>query len=711
MSRPVFALDIGTRTVIGIVGHQQESGFYLDAVEVVEHESRSMLDGQIHHISQVAEVVKKVKLQLEEKTGLVLREVAVAAAGRALKTVKYVHHHDYEVGQEITKEDVICLEIEAVGLAQKQLAAAGELGEGINSYHCVGYSVINYFLEKNLIGDLVGQHGKNIGVHVIATFLPRVVVDSLYTVLKKADLEMGSLTLEPIAACKVIIPQSMRQLNIALVDIGAGTSDIAISKEGAINSYAMVPIAGDEITEALCNEYLLDFNEGERVKRLLAEREQVELTNILGEQLLISTKEVIGKLAGIVANIAEKIAEQILIINERAPQAVFCVGGGSQFPTLPETIAVKLGLPPQRAAIKGREIVVGLQGDKSALIGPEAITPLGIAVTANEQLGLMKAEVNGRIVSFINTSRPTVADALLAADVNMAKMYGRPGLSLTAEVNGDIKIIKGTMGSRPIIKLNHKEVELDQQLYDFCRISVEPGKSGNDAQAAIIDVIEKLPQKTVIINGEKMELVPPVYLNGKVIAITHKLPDNAKIHYNKLERVSDILNLLEYAPENFAVATVNYFINGKKSAYYYQKFHVLLNTKRVNLDEQVNNHDSLEIMENKNCFKRINELISGEDNGVIKITVNNKQITLGNEVHKIQKNGREARADDLVMENDLITYEKLPAKLIMADLLNYLNFNTMPENKRARLVMLINQHPAQFTSNINDGDNILLEWK
>jgi cell division protein FtsA len=711
MSRPVFALDIGTRTVIGIVGHRQEAGFYLDAVAVVEHESRSMLDGQIHHISRVAEVVKKVKLQLEEKTGLVLREVAVAAAGRALKTVKYIHHHDFEAGQEISKEDVICLEIEAVGLAQQQLATVGELGEGINSYHCVGYSVINYFLEKNFIGDLVGQYGKNIGVQVIATFLPRVVVDSLYTVLKKANLEMGNLTLEPIAASKVIIPQSMRQLNIALVDIGAGTSDIAISKEGAINSYAMVPIAGDEITEAFCHEYLLDFNEGERIKRLLAKHEQVILTNILGEQLFVSTKEVIGKLAGIVDHIAEKIAEQILVINERAPQAVFCIGGGSQFPTLPEAIAVKLGLPPQRAAVKGWEIVIGLQGDKSSLIGPEAITPLGIALTAEELQGLMKAEVNGRIISFINTSRPTVADALLAANINLTKMYGRPGLSLTVEVNKVLKIIKGSLGTRPVIKLNNKEVVMEQELYDFCKISVEPGKPGNDARAVVKDVIKELPQKTLIINGEKVELSPQVYVNGKVGALIQSLSDNAKIYFNKMENVLDILNLLEYEPENFVFKKVNYIINGKNAVYYYQKFNVLLNSNKVSLDEQVKDLDSLEIIENKNCFKRIKELISGDDHAAIKLTVNNKQMSIGSQLQRIQKNGLEANADDLVTEGDIITYEKLPAKLILADLLNYLNFNTLPEKKSARLVMLINQHPAQFTSIINDGDDILLEWK
>src|SRR5690625_5489769 len=72
--------------------------------------------------------------------------------------------------------------------------------------------------------------GDKATVEVIATFLPQVVVESLLASLERADLTMEALTLEPIAAIHVLIPDSMRRLNIALVDIGAGTSDVAITK-------------------------------------------------------------------------------------------------------------------------------------------------------------------------------------------------------------------------------------------------------------------------------------------------------------------------------------------------------------------------------------------------------------------------------------------------------------------------------------------------
>src|SRR5690625_5476720 len=108
--------------------------------------------------------------------------------------------------------------------------------------------------------------GDKATVEVIATFLPQVVVESLLASLERADLTMEALTLEPIAAIHVLIPDSMRRLNIALVDIGAGTSDVAITKDGTVIAYGMVDQAGDEITEAVSDKYLLDFTEAEQAR-------------------------------------------------------------------------------------------------------------------------------------------------------------------------------------------------------------------------------------------------------------------------------------------------------------------------------------------------------------------------------------------------------------------------------------------------------------
>src|SRR5699024_10199971 len=135
------------------------------------------------------------------------------------------------------------------------------------NYHCVGYSVLHYYIDDERIGSLRDQSGKEAGVEIITTFLPKVVIESLLAALERADLNMKALTLEPIAAIHVLVPQSMRRLNVALIDIGAGTSDIAISSDGTVTAYGMVSVAGDEFTEAISDAYLLDFKEAERVKQ------------------------------------------------------------------------------------------------------------------------------------------------------------------------------------------------------------------------------------------------------------------------------------------------------------------------------------------------------------------------------------------------------------------------------------------------------------
>jgi len=237
---PIFALDIGTRSVIGVILIPMADGkFEVKDIKIKEHKERSMLDGQIHDVIAVSETIKNVKLQLEAKNGT-LKNVSVAAAGRSLKTRRVKIDLSIEGQPILRKDDIRAIELSAVQEAQKQLIKESK-EEDMTHYHCVGYSVVNYFLDKQIIGNLIDQRGKKASVEIIATFLPRVVVDSLLASLTRTGLEMEALTLEPIAAIHVLIPPSMRKLNIAFVDIGAGTSDIAITDEGTVVAYGMVP--------------------------------------------------------------------------------------------------------------------------------------------------------------------------------------------------------------------------------------------------------------------------------------------------------------------------------------------------------------------------------------------------------------------------------------------------------------------------------------
>ena len=154
-----FALDIGTRSVVGLI-LKEENGFYhiMDTV-IKEHDKRSMLDGQIHDVLSVANVITSVKEELEHIYGP-LHKVCVAAAGRALKTERATISIEISGKPMIQKEDILHLELMAVQNAQKQLAEKHE-NERSHHYDCVGYSVLHYKLDGEEIGSLIDQHYSN----------------------------------------------------------------------------------------------------------------------------------------------------------------------------------------------------------------------------------------------------------------------------------------------------------------------------------------------------------------------------------------------------------------------------------------------------------------------------------------------------------------------------------------------------------------------
>lgn len=296
----------------GFGAEENLAGYEILASARTEHRQRAMYDGQVHDVEEVAQAVKEVKNSLEQKTGMTLDKVAVAAAGRALKTESASAVREETYIMHWRQEDILALEMEAVQEARKKIETMIDPAKE-SAYYCAGYSTVSQSVEDEQLSRISGQRGKKIGVEVIATFLPRTVVDGLLSVLEKVGLKMQSLTLEPIAAGQAAIPQDMRRMNLALVDIGAGTSDIALTNEGTFFSFGMVPMAGDEITEAICTHYLLDFQEGEDVKRRLSTDTEFIFSNFFGQETISNKEDIEELIQPCVHELAKKSARKFWI--------------------------------------------------------------------------------------------------------------------------------------------------------------------------------------------------------------------------------------------------------------------------------------------------------------------------------------------------------------------------------------------------------------
>ena len=169
----VFGLDIGTRNVVGTVGYREGKDFYVAAQYMKEHETRAMLDGQIHDIGRVGRTIAEVKAELEGQLEAKLTDVCIAAAGRVLKTVTTSVEYEFAEETVVTAEHIHTLDLLGVDHAQQILK---ERNDTRYKFYCVGYSVVKYYINDEVFSNIEGHKAEKISEDIIVTFLPEDVV-------------------------------------------------------------------------------------------------------------------------------------------------------------------------------------------------------------------------------------------------------------------------------------------------------------------------------------------------------------------------------------------------------------------------------------------------------------------------------------------------------------------------------------------------------
>lgn len=662
-----FGLDIGTRTVIGVVGYKENSEFVIVAYERREHQERAMLDGQIHDIQKVAEVVYQVKTALEKKLGIKLTEVAIAAAGRTLSTQIVELEHRYDEIQEFTLTDIHHLELEGVEKAKEEQQRVSTDAD----YFCVAYSVINYYLNEYMMANLEGQKGTSIGLKLLATFLPKQVIDSLYAVTERAELTVSNLTLEPIAAINAIIPENIRLLNLALVDIGAGTSDIAITKDGSVIAYGMIPVAGDEVTEAIVHKYLVDFNTAEKMKQQMNTSELITFEDILGLPQQVTVEELKKTITPVMDGLIQKVADKIQELNgDNAPNAVFCVGGGSQMMGITECLASRLNLAEQRVAVRLPEQIVKVRNEASIDNNPEMITPIGICITAsqNKYSQFTIVTLNGQQVQLMNAKKLTILDAIVASGIEHTDIFPKRGRTLMFKCNGERVRIKGEKGIPAVILLNGKEAAINDHIVEGDCIEVELGIPGKAGMAFVEDYISD--SIGITLNGNDLTL-PLIKLNEKIVGLNEELQENDNLEVIDIKCLREVLEALKIDTEGQLV-TVNFNV--------------------VTLDYQLQNGDSI--------------LVDGIKPGVV------------SEPTKVDHDLKEEpQKDEILQEESLyivangkvVALPKKESSYMLASIFDFIEFDLSKPQGTIKLIR--NSQPASLVDLLEDGDVLEIYWK
>ena len=555
----VFGLDIGTRNVVGTVGYQTDDKEFVVAAQYVrEHETRAMLDGQIHDIGRVAKTIKEVKDELEKQIGQPLEEVCIAAAGRVLKTV--TTHVEYEYAQEsvVTGEDIHTLNLLGIEKAQEALK---EVNDTSYKFYCVGYSTVKFFLNDEVFISLEGHKANKIGEDIIVTFLPEDVVDGLYAAVGQAGLSVANMTLEPIAAINVAIPENYRMLNIALVDVGAGTSDISITRDGSIIAYGMIPHAGDELTEVIVQHFLVDFNMAEHIKLQSTTGDTVTYKDIMSIEHTIPAEDVWEVVAPVVDNIAHEVSAKIIELNgDKTVSACFVVGGGGKIHGFTEKLAEDLDLPEERVALRGEEVLGDVTFEQEDIKkDPLLVTPIGICLNYYDQRNnFIMVRFNGERIKLYDNNRLTIVDAALQAGFPNNELFPKRGTPINFTVNGVARLVRGEAGEGAVVTMNGKPASINTPLEPNSEIVIEPSTAGEAAVYKISQLDEYNHSViTFVINGRKVSCPRFVQVNGRLEPEDYSIRENDVIETRNYYTVRQIAQFMDLVIDTDQMIFVN----------------------------------------------------------------------------------------------------------------------------------------------------------
>ncbi len=693
----VFGLDIGTRSIVGTVGYQSDNKFHILAQRSKEHETRAMLDGQIHDIGKVGESISLVKKQLEDDLGKSLSEVCIAAAGRVLRTMTTHVETAFESEKEIDGEDIYNLSM--AGVEQAYTDFQKEQDASDMKFYCVGYTPMRYYMNGYQIGNLEGHKAKTIACDMIATFLPDDVVDGLYKSVELAGLHVANLTLEPIAAIQVAIPERFRLLNLALVDVGAGTSDISITRDGAIVAYGMIPTAGDALTEIVVQHYLVDFEMAEHIKRSACQEGAITFTDIMGLPQKTTAAEVLDLLDSEVDLMTSQVAAEIMRLNgDKAVSAAFVVGGGGMIPGYTEKLSQKLGILKERVAIRGEEVMQNLifevdNARKDAMM----VTPIGICLSYYAQSNnFIFVEFNGERLKLYDNGRLSVSDAAIQVAFPNEDLFPKRGDAITCTVGGKSRIIRGSAGEAAVITINGDPADLYTQIGSGDIIKVVPSTKGEAAHLDLGELPEMSSPIRITINGKIFDLPRTADVNGKLESAFYSVKDGDDItvrNYYTVEQICEIagLPLTDTIRVNDTAAV--------KTTKVYEDFSLDLEGKDLSAEE----------LQAEIPAENPEEAASAEE-GEAPLKTNTTEEAEKEESAESPEDGPAPENLELhVVANGIPVTLKGKPEYVFVDVFDYINFDLSQGGGRD-IVTNLNGEKAQYMEVLHEGDRIEVYW-
>ena len=248
-------LDIGTTKIVAMVGEKNQFN-KVKILGVGKSQSLGVHRGVVNNITQTIQSIKIAVDEAQSKSGEDVKEVAVGIAGQHIRSLQHSDYITRENPDEVINENDIDKLIDQV---YKLVMLPGE--EIIHvlpqDFKVDGQSEIK---------EPIGMYGSRLeaNFHIVVGQVSSI--RNIGKCIKSSGLEMGDITLEPLASSDAVLSEEEKEAGVALIDIGGGTTDVAIFKDGIIKHTAVIPFGGNVITEDIKEGCSIIGNQAEQLK-------------------------------------------------------------------------------------------------------------------------------------------------------------------------------------------------------------------------------------------------------------------------------------------------------------------------------------------------------------------------------------------------------------------------------------------------------------
>ncbi len=342
----IVGLDIGTTKIACIVGRINEYG-KVEIIGIGKSESLGVRSGVVSNINQTVDSVKRAVAMATEKAGVEIGEVLVGIAGQHIRSLQ--HRGMLTRKAKDQEEEISQIDIDNLIEDMNQMVMTP--GEEIIHVLPQEYIVDN----EQGIKDPIGMSGIRLeaNFHIITGKVN--AVKNIYKSVSKANLDVSDLVLEPLASAEAVLNQEEKEAGVVLVDIGGGTTDIAIFQDGIIRHTAVIPFGGNIITDDIASGCSILRKHAEQLKMkfgsaLSSESMENQIVCIPGFSGRDPKEISVRNLANIIQARTEEIIEQVIYeikssgYEKRLIAGIVLTGGGSQLKHLPQLVEYLSGL-------------------------------------------------------------------------------------------------------------------------------------------------------------------------------------------------------------------------------------------------------------------------------------------------------------------------------------------------------------------------------